>query len=97
MLDYPQSGQRIRGRHNIRESRFAQPNKKRFTVQRIIGNGDLWITEFILSYDGMPSYAVSNMEFHDGLVTHETQYFADRFDPASLRAHLVERVCASPH
>jgi hypothetical protein len=31
------------------------------------------------------------MEFRDGLVTHETQYFADRFDPAPSRAHLVER------
>jgi hypothetical protein len=32
------------------------------------------------------------MEFRDGLVANETQYFADRFDPASSRAHLVERV-----
>jgi len=30
VLDYPQSGERIRGRHNIQESRFLQPNKKRF-------------------------------------------------------------------
>jgi hypothetical protein len=28
------------------------------------------------------------------LVAHETQYFADRFDPAPSRAHLVERVGA---
>ena len=91
-LDYPQSGERIRGRHNIQESRFVQPNKKRFTVRRIIGGGDLWVTEFVLSYDGAPSYVVSIMEFHDGLVANETQYFADRFDPAPSRAHLVERV-----
>jgi hypothetical protein len=31
------------------------------------------------------------MEFRDGLVANETQYFADRFDPAPSRAHLVER------
>ena len=92
VLDYPQSGERIRSRHNIQESRTVQPNKKRFTVQRIIGSGDLWVTEFILTYDGVPSYTVSIMEFRDGLVAHETQYFADRFDPAPSRAHLVERV-----
>ena len=51
VLDYPQSGERIRGRHNIQESRFVQPNKKRFTVRRIIGSGDLWVTEFVLTYD----------------------------------------------
>ena len=91
VLDYPQSGERIRGRYNIQESRYVQPNKKRFTVQRVIGSGDLWVTEFILTYDGAPSYTVSIMEFRDGLVAKETQYFADRFDPAPSRAHLVER------
>ncbi len=91
VLDYPQSGERIRGRRNIQESRIVQPNKKRFTVRRMTGSGDLWITEFVLSYDGVPSYAVSIMEFRDGLVAHETQYFADPFEPGPSRAHLVER------
>jgi len=92
VLDYPQSGERIRGRRNIQESRTVQPSKKHFTVRRIIGGGDLWVTEFILTYDGIPSYSVSIMEFREGLVAHETQYFADRFDPGPSRAHLVERV-----
>src|SRR3954469_10119764 len=91
VLHYPQSGERIRGRRNIQQSRFVQPNQKRFTVQRMIGSGDLWVTDFILSYDGIPSYAVSIMEFRDGLVERETQYFADRFEPSPSRAHLVER------
>src|ERR1700760_1992590 len=77
VLHYPQSGERIRGRHNIQESRVAQPSSKRFTIRRITGSGHLWVTEFILSYDGKPSYAVSIMEFRDGLVASETQYFAD--------------------
>ena len=92
VLYYPQSGERIRGRHNIQESRTVQPNKKRFTVRRIVGSNDLWVSEFVLSYDGTPSYAVSIMEFREGLVAHETQYFADRFEPGTSRAHLVERV-----
>ena len=92
VLDYPQSGERIRGRRKIQESRTVQPNTKRFTVRRTIGSGDLWVTEFVLSYDGVPSYVVSIMEFRDGLVAHETQYFADRFDPGPSRAHLVERM-----
>ena len=91
VLDYPQSGERIRGRHNIQESRTVQPNRKRFAVRRMIGSGDLWVTEFVLTYDDTPSYVVSIMEFRDGLVASETQYFADRFDPAPSREHLVER------
>jgi hypothetical protein len=96
VLDYPQSGERIRGRRNIQESRTVQPNKKRFTIRRIIGGGDLWITEFVITYDATPYYVVSIMEFHDGLVAHETQYFADRFEPGPSRAHLVERMDDSP-
>jgi len=91
VLEYPQSGERIRGRHNIQESRTVQPSQKRFAVRRVIGSGDLWVTEFVLTYDDIPSYVVSIMEFRDGRVAHETQYFADRFAPAPSRAHLVER------
>ena len=40
VLEYPQSGERIRGRRNIEASRFAQPNKKRFTVRRILGTAE---------------------------------------------------------
>ncbi|HEV2649651.1 MAG TPA: nuclear transport factor 2 family protein [Rhizomicrobium sp.] len=90
LLEYPQSGERIRGRRSIQESRHVQPNQKRFAVRRILGSGDLWVTEFVLTYDGVPSSCVSIMEFAGELVAHETQYFADHFDPAPSRAHLVE-------
>lgn len=90
LLEYPQSGERIRGRNNIQASRIAQPNSKRFTVRRIVGAGDLWITEFILTYDDSPSYSVSIMEFRDGKVARETQYFGDPFAPGPSRAQWVE-------
>jgi hypothetical protein len=92
LLEYPQSGERIRGRHHIQASRLAQPNRKRFKVRRITGTGDLWVTEFILAYDGRPSYSVSVMEFRDGKVARETQYFADPFEPGPSRAQWVERM-----
>jgi hypothetical protein len=92
VLEYPQSGERIRGRHNIQASRVAQPGAKRFKVRRIVGTGELWVTEFILTYDGQPSYSVSVMEFLDGKVARETQYFGDPFDPGPSRADLVERI-----
>jgi len=92
VLEYPQSGERIRGRHNIQASRSAQPNRKRFTLRRIVGMGDLWVSEFIIAYDGQPSYSVSVMEFLDGKVAHETQYFGDPFEPGPSRAQWVERM-----
>jgi SnoaL-like domain len=92
VLEYPQSGERIRGRRNILASRFAQPNRKRFTVRRILGTADLWITELVIAYDARPSYTVSIMEFRDGKVARETQYFGDPFEPGPSRAQWVERM-----
>jgi hypothetical protein len=93
VLEYPQSGERIRGRCNIQASREAQPNTKRFSVRRILGAADLWVTEYVLTYDGRPSYTVSIMEFRDGKVARETQYFGDPFEPGPSRAQWVERMC----
>ena len=91
VLEYPQSGERIRGRRNIQITRSLQANKKRFRVRRILGSGDLWITEYVLSYDGQPSHTVSIMEFRDGKVARETQYFGDPFEASAWRAQWVER------
>ena len=92
VLEYPQSGERTRGRSNILNQRASQPSKKQFTVQRIIGSGNLWITEYILSYDGKPSYTVSIMEFSGDKVARETQYFSDPFVAPAWRAQWVERM-----
>ena len=93
VLDYPQSGDYAssgRAQHSREPNRPAKQEAFHGLRRIIVGSGDLWITEFVLTYDGVPTYAVSIMEFCEGLVANETQYFADRFDPAPSRAHLVE-------
>jgi ketosteroid isomerase-like protein len=92
VLEYPQSGERTRGRSNIQNQRASQPSKKRFSTRRIIGTGALWVTELILTYDGKPSYTVSIMEFSGDKVARETQYFADPFVAPAFRAQWVERI-----
>jgi hypothetical protein len=94
VLEYPQSGELTRGRSNIQGQRASQPSKKRFSIRRIIGSGDLWVTEFILTYDSKPSYTVSIMEFSGVKVARETQYFADPFPAPAFRAKWVERMPA---
>jgi hypothetical protein len=89
VLDYPQSRERIIGRDNIRITRTLQPNKKRFVIHRIMGSGDLWITEYVLTYDSQPYYTVSIMEFRAVKVAHETQYFAAPFEAGESRKKWV--------
>jgi SnoaL-like domain len=92
VLEYPQSGELTRGRSNIQGQRESQPNQKRFSIRRIVGSGDLWVTEFILTYDNKPSCTVSIMEFNGDKVARETQYFADPFVAPAFRAKWVERM-----
>ena len=90
ILDYPQSGERYRGRAKISAQRGAHPANRHFSVLRIVGSGDLWVSECLITYDGVPSYSVSIMEFADGNVVHETQYFADAFGAPEWRMALAE-------
>jgi SnoaL-like domain len=94
ILDYPQSGERFRGRSRIQAQRGGHPAERHFTIRRILGGGDLWVSECVISYDGVPTHSISVMEFSDGLVAHETQYFADPFDAAPGRAALAEPIPA---
>jgi hypothetical protein len=96
ILDYPQSGERFRGRAKIQAQRGGHPAERHFTVRRIRGGGDFWVSEVVITYDGAPSYSVSIMEFTDDLVSHETQYFADPFPAAAWRATLAEPIPADP-
>jgi hypothetical protein len=92
ILDYPQSGERFRGRSRIQAQRGGHPAERHFTIRRILGGGGLWLSECVITYDGAPTYSLSIMEITDGLVTHETQYFADPFRAAPGRTALAEPI-----
>ncbi len=94
ILDYPQSGERFRGRSTIQAQRGGNPAERHFTVSRILGGGGLWVSEVVITYDGVPTHSLSVMEISDGLVTHETQYFADPFPAAPRRAGIAEQIPA---
>jgi SnoaL-like domain len=92
ILDYPQSGERFRGRSRIQAQRGGHPAERHFTIRRILGFGEVWVSECVITYDGAPTHSVSVMEITDRLVTHETQYFADPFPAAPGRAALAEPI-----
>lgn len=85
-LEYPQSGEVITGRANIQASRSLQPDRGRIEQPHILGQGDLWVTEFILIKDSQQTNVVSIMEFRDGKVFREAEYFAEPFKAPSWRA-----------
>jgi hypothetical protein len=93
ICDYPQSGERILGRVNLQALRGHHPEKPSgFDVKRIQGNAQLWITEYTIRYTDQASYVVSIMEFDNGKVVHETQYFSDSFEAPAWRSRWVEQI-----
>jgi hypothetical protein len=92
VLEYPQSGERFVGRSTIAEQRSGHPAERHFTLRRVVGTGSVWVSECVITYDGVPTISVSVMEFDDGLVAHETQYFADPFEAPASRARLAQRL-----
>jgi hypothetical protein len=93
ICDYPQSGERIHGKRNLQNLRSHHPDKPAgFSIRRILGSGTLWITEYTIIYQGSPFYTISIMEFENGKVVHETQYFAGPFNPPPWRAKWVDQI-----
>ncbi|HEU4635571.1 MAG TPA: nuclear transport factor 2 family protein [Edaphobacter sp.] len=92
ICDYPQSGERILGRSNLQALRSHHPGKPSgFQIRRILGEGNLWITEYAITYQARSSFTVSIMEFRNGKVIHETQYFADPFEAPGWRSQWVQQ------
>src|SRR6202140_4097269 len=55
ICDYPQSGEKILGRRNLQALRGHHPGKPSgFSIRRIVGANDLWITEYVINYGNAP-------------------------------------------
>ena len=91
ICDYPQSGERILGPTNLKALRGHHPGKPSgFQIKRMVGNGNLWITQYIIQYQGQSAFTVSIMEFLGTQVVHETQYFTDPFPAPAWRKQWVQ-------
>jgi hypothetical protein len=92
VCEYPQSGERILGRRNLQALRGHHPDKPSgFEVRRVQGSGNLWVTEYRISYRTQSALVVSIMEFGESKVTRETQYFAEAFEAPAWRKQWVEQ------
>jgi hypothetical protein len=94
VADMPQSGERIRGRDNLRAMQIAFPPDRvpTFQVRRITGGGDVWTVEAVGDYGGEMYLVVCIFEFRDGKIFRETRYYPQPFEPPEWRAQWVERI-----
>jgi hypothetical protein len=110
LVDYPQSGERIRGHANMAAIMTNYPGgppqieparvvgsedryivTPSFTIERIVGSGDLWWGDGQAMYpDGSTWHVILLLELRDGRIWRETEYYAEPFEAPAWRAAWVE-------
>ena len=91
VVEWPQSGERISGRQaclNVYRNYPSGPPK--YVLRRIMGGPDVFTVEATGDYSGTTVYMTSIIEFRDGKIQKQTDYFADAFEAPSWRAQWVD-------
>jgi ketosteroid isomerase-like protein len=92
VMEWPQSGERIRGGTNRREVYQRFPSLPRVTPRSLRGSGDLWVLEANLDYGGDDYQCVFIFELRQGRIAKETAYWSKPFPAPDWRAPWVEQI-----
>jgi hypothetical protein len=99
VLEMPQSGERIRGRENMRAFQDAYPTEPsdsrmlRIRLRRVLVSEGLWVAEGVADYpDGRTLNVVIISELKDGRMWRDRWYFAEPFEAPEWRSRWVEQM-----
>jgi ketosteroid isomerase-like protein len=93
VVEWPQSGERIVGRQACSLVYKNYPGgSPLYEVRRISGSGDLFVVEAVGQYGSDTSYMTSIIEFRNGKIVKQTDYFASPFEAPAWRSQWVERM-----
>ena len=94
LVEFPQSGERFRGKENFSIWRGAYPAEfLEFELRSLRGAGDIWVGELQIRYEegGNPLPGVVILQFRGDLIDRETIYAAEAFPPDPGRAQYAEQ------
>jgi ketosteroid isomerase-like protein len=92
VLEWPQSGERIRGRENYAAMNEEYPTHGlwRFTINRITGDDVQAVTDVTVTDGVQVARAISFFSFADGKIQKMVEFWPDPFPAEENRRHLVE-------
>jgi ketosteroid isomerase-like protein len=92
LLEWPQSGERIRGRENFvaMNERYPAAGRWRFTVSRMLTDGSRGVSDVTVTDGERVDRAVTFFELRDSRIWRMTEYWPEPFAPAEWRRSLVE-------
>jgi hypothetical protein len=90
--EYPQSSERIRGKHNERSILHNYPGRPNIIDYGFKLGAELGVAELIAEYSGERVYACETVELEDSKVKRVRAYFGEPFEAPQWRAQWVERM-----
>jgi len=94
VLEWPQSGERIRGRTNfvaINEN-YPAHGPWRFTVHSILVDRDQIVSDVSVTDGVISGRAITFSTIRDGKIIYQLEFWPDPFEPAAWRDEWVERI-----
>jgi hypothetical protein len=97
VMEMPQSGERFRGRENMRAFQRARSDHstppRSLQLRRVPVKEGLWVVEAVIDYGGGQVFDVVLIsELRDGKMWRDRWYFAEPFEALEWRAQWVERM-----
>jgi SnoaL-like domain len=87
IVEFPQSQERFEGKANFMAWRKIYPASVDFKIKRIRGQGNIWVIEGLVRYDGGAwNYGFSIHEFRGGKIARETIYGGEGWQAPQWRA-----------
>jgi len=94
VLEWPQSGERIRGAENFARMNFEYPahGTWQFTLNRLVGNDDEAVTDVAVTDGVQHARAISFFTVEAGRIVRLVEYWPEPMPAPANRAHLVEPI-----
>ena len=94
VLEWPQSGERIRGAERFARMNAEYPAHGRWTfaVNRLVGGESEVVSDVIVTDGVQRARAISFFEVSEGRIMRLVEFWPEPYEPPANRAHLVERM-----
>ena len=98
LLEWPQSGERIRGAENYAamNERYPAAGVWRFTINRIVSDGSRGVSDVTVTDGELVDRSVAFFEVRGGRIWRMVEYWPAPFAPADWRRRLVEAPATTP-
>ena len=94
MLEWPQSGERIRGRDHfaVINTYYPAKGKWQFTVNQIVAEGEFVVTDVTVTDGSRTDRAITFSTVRDGKIWKQIEFWPEPFEAPAWRAEWVERI-----